>query len=366
MADSNPHDKARKRPLVGKENYDAPASPALNTSMKEKLTPVRSNPYATKKPRPGPLVFSEAGDVEVISPPPQLGASSVPKEPENLTGNETNDDCAIAWSNASNPCVEYTHGRPHCGVHDFHGGDKLRFCSKCYCVVCDTPASECLAWETHCHEEPKRPPPRQGQQDHSVIDVEDSMSLESDAQDDWVELEAAMMQQGRGNPKYDNHYTNDFNHAYDNRGGTEKGRNPKTMRITEILAIKMAEALNLSDKPKNPTNMNSSNTAAGDDQNSSSKKTAAEDFTTQQLQRKDRFNRSQMQGDIAQLSLHKSFFVEGVRIGWPYPSILLPQRQMAIHLVKALKNSRHVVLESPTGTGKSAVRHLLGDHCFCI
>ena len=27
---------------------------------------------------------------------------------------------------------------------------------------------------------------------------------------------------------------------------------------------------------------------------------------------------------------------------------------MAIHLVKALKNSRHVVLESPTGTGKSA------------
>jgi Rad3-related DNA helicase len=31
-----------------------------------------------------------------------------------------------------------------------------------------------------------------------------------------------------------------------------------------------------------------------------------------------------------------------------------PQRQMALHLVKALKNRRHVVLESPTGTGKSA------------
>ena len=28
--------------------------------------------------------------------------------------------------------------------------------------------------------------------------------------------------------------------------------------------------------------------------------------------------------------------------------------QMAMHLIKALKNSRHVVLESPTGTGKSA------------
>ena len=27
---------------------------------------------------------------------------------------------------------------------------------------------------------------------------------------------------------------------------------------------------------------------------------------------------------------------------------------MALHLIKALKNRRHVVLESPTGTGKSA------------
>jgi len=34
--------------------------------------------------------------------------------------------------------------------------------------------------------------------------------------------------------------------------------------------------------------------------------------------------------------------------------VMQPQRQMAIHLIKALKNRRHVVLESPTGTGKSA------------
>ena len=31
-----------------------------------------------------------------------------------------------------------------------------------------------------------------------------------------------------------------------------------------------------------------------------------------------------------------------------------PQRLMAVHLIKALKNKKHVVLESPTGTGKSA------------
>lgn len=61
-----------------------------------------------------------------------------------------------------------------------------------------------------------------------------------------------------------------------------------------------------------------------------------------------------MEGDIPTLCLHPSFFVEGVRIGWPFPAIMPPQRQMAMHLVKALKNRRHVVLESPTGTGKSA------------
>jgi hypothetical protein len=61
-----------------------------------------------------------------------------------------------------------------------------------------------------------------------------------------------------------------------------------------------------------------------------------------------------MEGDVPTLSLYNNFFVEGIRIGWPFPEVMKPQRQMAIHLVKALKNRRHVVLESPTGTGKSA------------
>ena len=69
----------------------------------------------------------------------------------------------------------------------------------------------------------------------------------------------------------------------------------------------------------------------------------------QQQQRKD--NEEKMEGDIPQLNLHSSFFMEGVRIGWPYPVIMPPQRQMALHLIKAFKNRRHVVIESPTGTG---------------
>ena len=61
-----------------------------------------------------------------------------------------------------------------------------------------------------------------------------------------------------------------------------------------------------------------------------------------------------MEGDLPKLSLHPSFFVGGVKIGWPFPVVMKPQRQMAMHLITALKSSKHVVIESPTGTGKSA------------
>ena len=61
-----------------------------------------------------------------------------------------------------------------------------------------------------------------------------------------------------------------------------------------------------------------------------------------------------MEGDLPKLSLHPSFFVSGVKIGWPFPVVMKPQRQMAMHLITALKASKHVVIESPTGTGKSA------------
>ena len=39
---------------------------------------------------------------------------------------------------------------------------------------------------------------------------------------------------------------------------------------------------------------------------------------------------------------------------WPYPVIMPPQRQIVNHVIMALKRSLSVVIESPTGTGKSA------------
>jgi hypothetical protein len=36
-----------------------------------------------------------------------------------------------------------------------------------------------------------------------------------------------------------------------------------------------------------------------------------------------------MEGDVVSLGLHNSFFVEGVKIGWPYPIVMMPQRQVS-------------------------------------
>jgi len=60
-----------------------------------------------------------------------------------------------------------------------------------------------------------------------------------------------------------------------------------------------------------------------------------------------------MEGDIPALALRYEF-VLGVKIGWPFPAMLKPQTLMAVHIIKGLKTRKHVVLESPTGTGKSA------------
>jgi hypothetical protein len=39
-----------------------------------------------------------------------------------------------------------------------------------------------------------------------------------------------------------------------------------------------------------------------------------------------------MEGDVVSLGLHSSFFVEGVKIGWPYPVVMMPQRQVSFCL----------------------------------
>jgi len=118
------------------------------------------------------------------------------------------------------------------------------------------------------------------------------------------------------------------------------------MRIPEVLLENFQRAVSLQDSSSTEENGSGSsgNAKNGNANEGESKAIAIENKPLHQ----------KMEGDIPNLTLHNSFFVSGVKIGWPFPQIMKPQRQMAIHLIKALKQRKHVVLESPTGTGKSA------------
>ena len=117
-------------------------------------------------------------------------------------------------------------------------------------------------------------------------------------------------------------------------------KKPQDKRITELLAENLQEQLILKGHSVTVPNNSTGTVGAATGRPTASSTSAKEE--------------GPMEGDLAQLSLHSSFFVGGVRIGWPFPVVMRPQRNMAIHLITALKASKHVVLESPTGTGKSA------------
>ena len=340
------------------------------------------------------------------------------------------DECVVEWSNATNPNINLPHRRPQCGVYPMDTTDPQLFCAKCYCVVCDKVVTDCDDWNRHCYtkeqqQQQPEPPSKMKEvpeEDDTVIEIEedsspanayhntstihpfhpnpavqsyyarhaaalmmnqrlhikedgDSNSEEEEEEEIWNQYIAS-----RNSSSFDNHFTKAYNEHYyeqqqhesSHHKKEQRGRNPKDMRIPEVLAEKLMNALVLAEEASSrayqKNNMNQDKgTSAGsglatihqegsstaDDQkksttNNNKSATTTDFFSSQDIQRKERYERSKMEGDIPQLGLSPSFFVEGVRIGWPYPSILTPQRQMAIHLIKALKNSRHVVLESPT------------------
>ena len=114
-------------------------------------------------------------------------------------------------------------------------------------------------------------------------------------------------------------------------------------------ALKFSEGVRIAENNTEENIINGNNNATAlKNQEKKGGSTATTTTTTIIKQQKN-----SMEGDIPQLGLHASFFVEGIKIGWPFPAIMLPQRQMAIHIIKGLKRKLHVVLESPTGTGKS-------------
>lgn len=53
--------------------------------------------------------------------------------------------------------VDLPHMRSQCGVHPWKGHSEAlqKHCDKCFCYVCDKPASECKTWSVHCKADEK-------------------------------------------------------------------------------------------------------------------------------------------------------------------------------------------------------------------
>lgn len=245
-----------------------------------------------------------------------------------MDSNDENDgdDIQVVSSTTINPNIQYPHKRTDCGVFSF-STDPNKFCDKCYCVVCDIPAKDCTNWGDHSIEKCRPATSREDAMtdDDEGYDVTDEILLESPsttARDHYNRLRLLLQQERtveEGEERYRQH-------------GVRLPENDAKLRILEVLSRKLKSALQISEGGRMPMSENSGR----------SKK---KDVKQQQ--------KNVMEGDIPQLGLHSAFFVEGIKIGWPFPAIMLPQRQMAIHIIKGLKRKLHVVLESPTGTGKS-------------
>jgi len=342
---------------------------------------IKRDPGAASAPQNNNDIDDDS-EVEIISPSRLKKPSAADN---NILEVNDDDDIQITSSTLTAPNVVFPHHRSLCGVHKFtplsiiDNSDNAKFCPKCFCLLCDVPASKCKDWESnkgnptvgpHCHAHngdekwtnilkakrdaaattaaaAARPPPTrnpyQRPQQHASTSNNNSAYSSNHQQ----------IEQLIHNEFLSRLATNDTNNNSINLGNKkeERLRSRKEMRIPEVLAENFQKALKIHEEANSAAANNSSASAAAamvdlTSPASTSTTTGANSSTTTNT-------RYKMEGDIPTLSL-TNFFVMGIKIGWPYPTVMSPQRQMAFHLIKALNSSKHVVLESPTGTGKSA------------
>ena len=159
-----------KRPRVSGGMNDVVDGPTMNAAAKMEDDPIVDD--------------SDYSDVEVLTPgryPQRSTITAMIQSSQNSTTNgaadnndnnkndDTDDDeIAVTSSNATNPNIDYPHSRNRCGIHSFciishprssnseeindENEINVKYCAKCYCYVCDAPASTCNRWmNDHCH-----------------------------------------------------------------------------------------------------------------------------------------------------------------------------------------------------------------------
>jgi hypothetical protein len=252
-------------------------------------------------------------EVEIMETPPLSASSPSSGSPE---------DVQILKCNTVNALTDYTHPRFLCTRYPYTANraapSNQTHCPKCFCYICQIEASKCKKWSKHCHAHngAARKPDSESEATVEAIEIDDDEELH-----ELLDYES----------DFDLHQNSKFNsimgHQWDDRNTTTRHNynrnhersNAREIKITEVLA-KNLQLLGLDTSNNTPTKISS----------------------------------LKMEGDIPQLNLYNRILTYNIRVGWPYPQIMKPQNEMVLHLIKALQGRRHVILESPTGTGKSA------------
>ena len=237
---------------------------------------------------------------------------------------DNDDDIQVLHTTVTNPNVIYPHVRYLCGIHTFNMNDyeqNQKFCPKCYCYVCDVIAVHCKHWigeHGHCnaysHDIGDDNKEQQAlEDDHEIIIIDDS---------DSVQTNSCSMENEEDSNGFDE--DNILMGSMDEEFATPV-RLAQTAQVFSSVSMTNRKHMRIHE-------IFSSNIK-------SLKISVVDDASVY----------GNIEGDIPHLNLQPSFYVEGVRIGWPYLKINVPQRQMALHLIKAFKSSKHVAIESPTG-----------------
>lgn len=314
--------------------------------------------------------------IEICSPPPAKKHHSDEPAETNNDGDDDDDGALVVSSTLVNPNIDYPHGRINCGKFRFSVETAQQHCPKCYCHVCDIPAKDCPSWSLHCSAKPIVKDTSVSTDEVTVLSPAGSAAAMSAGLAAFLRNRTNNMT-GR-NPRRRQRWMmeqDDDDYYYD-YGEDEQGiwgapallRKDRAMasratqnvvgskRITDVLAEKLSLMVKVTETKSERDQEEILNHIFKSEDNGVSPWMSLSPWMTRSIigETEPLAGNLKMEGDVAQLRLHNSFFVEGIRIGWPFSTILTPQRQMAIHIVKALKRKLHVVLESPTGTGKSA------------
>jgi hypothetical protein len=330
-------------------------------------------------------------------------------------GDDEDEDLVMMESNLTNATTDYAHARFNCGVFDFTklpqpgcattpaNSDSnnaattvaattinAQHCPKCYCYICDVLASECKTWTeqttastgsthknairqatSHCHAYSCLPfwktlrqmkqqsnsnsataatTNNNGTNGEGAIDVDTTTtSTTSNATATYTNPYARPPTTGRRrfNPyaKTEIPGREQRDEVIESEPPMPNPRRARDMKIPEILALNLKRVLTLSEGPRG---VPPPETGAGGH--------------SQQPQphlqpQNNNMAAVRTEGDVPSLNVvnHRNGFpMEGIHIGWPYPKVMPPQRQMILRILKGLKAKQHVILESPTGTGKSA------------